>query len=31
MCGYDDRCATDAKTMHAEQERVLARFLKAKK
>ncbi|MEK6642860.1 MAG: rRNA maturation RNase YbeY [Planctomycetota bacterium] len=31
LCGYDDRRATDAKKMHAEQERVLARFLKVKK
>lgn len=28
LCGYDDRRAADAKKMHAEQERVLAAFLK---
>ncbi len=31
LCGYDDRRASDVRTMHAEQERVLARFMKTKK
>lgn len=31
LCGYDDRRAADAKRMHAEQERVLAAFLRSKR
>lgn len=31
LCGYDDRRTADAKKMHAEQERVLAAFLKRKR